>query len=105
MNYKNLHMIITKGGFDLVRHSMFLSLLIFVFSTVISDVVNAEETPPREEIIDQRMTMYVQFQNHIVPWYHLAAILTNMNGIFKLFVQISLNGTALSPFSFLKSIG
>ncbi|MCM3390355.1 M23 family metallopeptidase [Ureibacillus chungkukjangi] len=45
-----------------------------VSSTVISDVANANEAPSREQVVEQRMSMYVQYQDHIIPWYYLAAI-------------------------------
>lgn len=58
----------------MIRHLIFCLSLILVWSTLFSDVVIANEAPSREEIMEQRMSMYVQFQDHIIPWYHLAAI-------------------------------
>ena len=33
-----------------------------------------DEEQSREEILQQRMNYYRQYDNHIVPWYYLAAI-------------------------------
>ncbi|MBD8027998.1 M23 family metallopeptidase [Ureibacillus sp. Re31] len=64
----------TKGGFCLVRILISLILIIFVVNTMFSNIGSASETTSQEELMNQRMALYIQFQDHIVPWYHLAAI-------------------------------
>nr|WP_237658469.1 M23 family metallopeptidase [Ureibacillus xyleni] len=49
-------------------------MLTIICSSISPEIVRANEKPSREEIIQQRMSMYVQFQDYIVPWYYLAAI-------------------------------
>lgn len=59
----------------MVRHFIPWLLLMLIGSSIFSsDVVNANEAPSQKEIVEQRMSLYVQFQDHIVPWYYLAAI-------------------------------
>ncbi|KGR77294.1 M23 family metallopeptidase [Ureibacillus sinduriensis] len=58
----------------MVRHLVLLSIFLLIGTTVLSEDVNANEAPSREQVIEQRMSMYIQFQDHIVPWYNLAAI-------------------------------
>ncbi|RHW32718.1 peptidase M23 [Lysinibacillus yapensis] len=45
-----------------------------IYSATFSDVSSANEASSQEELMSQRMSLYMQFQNHIVPWYYLAAI-------------------------------
>ena len=37
-------------------------------------VAHANEQPTKEERLGKRMTIYMKFENELVPWYHLAAI-------------------------------
>ncbi|WP_414674146.1 M23 family metallopeptidase [Lysinibacillus endophyticus] len=58
----------------MVRHLIPLCVLLILCSTISPEVVRAKEEPSREEILQKRMSMYLQFQDYIVPWYYLAAI-------------------------------
>lgn len=51
----------------------FLAISIFV-SAALFNTASASEEPSREEILQQRMSYYVQFEDQLVPWYFLAAI-------------------------------
>ena len=58
----------------MVRHLIPWFLMMLAGSAVLPEVAKANEAPSRETILEQRMSMYVQFQDHMIPWYHLAAI-------------------------------
>lgn len=62
-----------KEGYTLTRTSYFFVALMISLSVVIPSTVLAEE-PTKEQILEQRMAKYVQFEDVLVPWYLLAAI-------------------------------
>ena len=49
-------------------------LLLCASSIMLVKEVTANEKATHDQTVEERMAMYIQFQNHIVPWYHLAAI-------------------------------
>lgn len=51
----------------------FLAFTIF-WNAIFSTATSANEAPSREEILQQRMTYYLQFEELLVPWYFLAAV-------------------------------
>lgn len=59
-----------KGGFTL--RILFQSILVFLILIPFS-VVSAEEKSP-EELLDERMDVYVKYASLEVPWFYLAAI-------------------------------
>lgn len=62
-----------KGGFLLSRHCIYISIIIMFVLFFMPSVSSSQELT-QEEIYDQRMALYFQFADEIVPWYHLAAI-------------------------------
>ncbi|WP_376752469.1 M23 family metallopeptidase [Rummeliibacillus suwonensis] len=58
----------------MVRNLIPLLAFTMFFSTIFSMNTSAKEEPSREEVLKQRMTYYVQFEDLLVPWYFLAAI-------------------------------
>lgn len=60
--------------FILIRNLIPLLAITVLCSTTFSTVASANEEPSREEILKQRMTHYVHYENLLVPWYYLAAI-------------------------------
>ena len=58
----------------MARQFILLFLLICTSSVLFTDDVTANEKASNDKTIEERMALYIQYQNHIVPWYHLAAI-------------------------------
>lgn len=63
-----------EGGLFVVRHLIPVLTIILMWITTFSTNAFANEEPSREEIIQQRMTYYMQFENIIIPWHFLAAL-------------------------------
>jgi len=45
-----------------------------LFSLIFPSITSANEGPTREELIEQRISMYAKFQDEFVPWYYLGAV-------------------------------
>ncbi|MEG0259867.1 MAG: M23 family metallopeptidase [Lysinibacillus sp.] len=58
----------------MVRHLISLLAFTIIGCIAFPNFSSAQEAPSREEVLKQRMTYYVQFEELFVPWYHLAAI-------------------------------
>ncbi|MFF2797699.1 M23 family metallopeptidase [Lysinibacillus xylanilyticus] len=56
------------------RHFIFLLSWILSWSFTLPTVALAKEEPTQEEIVQQRMAYYVQFDELLIPWHFLAAI-------------------------------
>ncbi|MGE7691892.1 M23 family metallopeptidase [Lysinibacillus sp. NPDC097214] len=56
------------------RHFIFLLSWILLWSFTLPTVALAKEEPTQEEIVQQRMAYYVQFDELLIPWHFLAAI-------------------------------
>lgn len=75
MKYKNQVILsLKKGGYVLVRNLIPLLAFTMLWNASFFTTASANEEPSREEILQQRMTYYVQFEDQLVPWYYLAAI-------------------------------
>jgi murein DD-endopeptidase MepM/ murein hydrolase activator NlpD len=57
-----------------VRHWFILPMYVLALSFLFLTVVSAKEEPTIEEILDERMRLYLRFENVTVPWYYLAAV-------------------------------
>lgn len=53
-----------------LRFTFFLSVFLFLFTSVVS----AAEEPSREQILEKRMDFYIKYSSELLPWYYLAAI-------------------------------
>ncbi|WP_410798677.1 M23 family metallopeptidase [Lysinibacillus telephonicus] len=58
----------------MVRYLISIFVLTMLWNVFLSHSASANETPSRKEILDERMSMYLQFQNEIIPWYYLGAV-------------------------------
>ncbi|MFC9541225.1 M23 family metallopeptidase [Lysinibacillus sp. NPDC056959] len=56
------------------RHFIFLLSWMLLWSFTLPTVASAKEEPTQEEIVQQRMAHYVQFDELLIPWHFLAAI-------------------------------
>jgi len=56
------------------RHFIFLLSWILLWSYTSPTIALANDKPSEEEIIQQRMTYFVQFDELLIPWHFLAAI-------------------------------
>ncbi|MFJ8520210.1 M23 family metallopeptidase [Lysinibacillus xylanilyticus] len=56
------------------RHFIFLLSWMLSWSFTLPTVALAKEEPTQEEIVQQRMAYYVQFDELLIPWHFLAAI-------------------------------
>ncbi|WP_371514649.1 M23 family metallopeptidase [Solibacillus sp. R5-41] len=45
-----------------------------LWSTIFSNVASAQDSPSKEEIYQERMAFYKQFEQASVPWYQIAAV-------------------------------
>ncbi|WP_445683289.1 M23 family metallopeptidase [Sporosarcina sp. FSL W7-1349] len=57
-----------------MRHWILFPLYLLMLLSVFITVVSANEEPTREEILQNRMQLYLHFEDESIPWYHLAAI-------------------------------
>ncbi|MCG7335721.1 M23 family metallopeptidase [Sporosarcina sp. ACRSM] len=57
-----------------MRHRYLLPLYVCALSWLFFSVVYAKEELTREEVMDERMRYYLQFESITTPWYFLAAI-------------------------------
>ena len=57
-----------------MRHWISLPIYIIALSFLFLTVVSAKEEPTKEKIRDERMRLYLRFENVTVPWYYLAAV-------------------------------
>lgn len=55
------------------KNSLIL-LCVILLLLVLPDPIFAEEQQSREEIMEERISMYARFQDAFVPWYYLAAV-------------------------------
>ena len=53
-------------------HLMTLFLVWTILPTI--EIVAGDVEPTREEILQQRMSYYLRYDDYIVPWYYIAAI-------------------------------
>lgn len=58
----------------MIRILIPLLTLVMLCNTFFSNVVLANEASSKENIMQQRLAMYIQFQDVYVPWYFLAAV-------------------------------
>lgn len=56
------------------RYFISLFAMAMLCGTILSTSASANEAPSREEILNQRMSFYVKYEDLLVPWYFLAAI-------------------------------
>ncbi|MGE7546462.1 M23 family metallopeptidase [Sporosarcina newyorkensis] len=57
-----------------MRHWLLLPIYVITLSLISFAVISAQEQPTQEELLENRMNYYLQFENELVPWYHLAAV-------------------------------
>lgn len=57
-----------------MRKFFYYIVLFILWNGIFTHSVWAKEQSSQEEIVEQRMTYYVQFEDLLVPWYLLAAI-------------------------------
>lgn len=57
-----------------MRHWFVLPMYVLALSLLFLTVVSAKEEPTQEMILDERMRLYLRFENVTVPWYYLAAV-------------------------------
>lgn len=57
-----------------MRRIFHLTLYALTLSLLFSSVVSALEKPPKVDVLEERMSYYLQFENTLVPWYYLAAV-------------------------------
>ena len=57
-----------------MRHWILLPMYVFTLSLLFYTVVLAKEEPKQEDILKERMGLYLRFENVTVPWYYLAAV-------------------------------
>ena len=75
MKYKiSVILSLEKGGTTLVRNLIPLLAFTMLWNVTYFTTASANEGPSREEILQQRMAYYVQFEDSLVPWHYLAAI-------------------------------
>ena len=58
----------------LYRFAYVISVLLIWVSTIAEASTEGAKAPTREQLIQQRMSYYFQFQDVSLPWYYLAAI-------------------------------
>lgn len=57
-----------------MRHWILFPLYLLMLLLVFWTVVSAEEELTKEEILENRMRLYLHFEDESIPWYYLAAI-------------------------------
>jgi len=83
-----------------VRHWILLPMYIITLSFLFFTVVVAKEEPSRETILEERMQLYLRFEDITVPWYYLAAIDQFESNIQQVRTDIpKKNGTIAIQFS------
>ncbi|KXH87075.1 M23 family metallopeptidase [Sporosarcina sp. HYO08] len=57
-----------------MRHLFGIPIYLLAWTFLFYTVVSANEKKPEEDLMDERMSLYVQFESPQVPWFHLAAV-------------------------------